>query len=127
MLVNFYFLDLFSVLHGHLFSNFPFLPNEVFHFCNLFCWAVPFSCSFSSSGGIYRFGEGCGTSCGGTLFAHLTLSWISWSSVGVSFCSLSIYRDWLAKFLASISGLESWFLLHQSLGSVVFPGNSFVV
>ena len=32
MAVNFYFWDWFSVLHGHLFSNFPFLPNEVFLF-----------------------------------------------------------------------------------------------
>ena len=27
-------MDWFSVLRGHLFSNFPFLPNGVSHFCN---------------------------------------------------------------------------------------------
>lgn len=27
-------MDWFSVLQGHLFSNFPFLPNGVSHFCN---------------------------------------------------------------------------------------------
>lgn len=120
----FLFWDWFSVPYGPLFTNFPFLLNEVFHFCNfLVLWGL-LSCPIFLLLFVFQWDfqvwwRLCwtlwGIWLGLDLFAHLTLSWISRSSVRVSFCCLSIYRCWFAKLLASISGLESWFLLCQIL------------
>ena len=97
--VDFYFWDWFSVLHGHLFNNFSFFSDKVYHFCNfLVLWGLlgcPIFLLVSSFGIFSRFGGGCIGSCGGsswawTLFVHVILSRIFWSSVEVNFCCFSI-------------------------------------